>query len=839
MSKANLIPYLLGSVMVAAFASVPAAGQTAAQSEQEEPDAPASADPARTSSGQSSSETAAAGGQSASGEIIVTANRRAEPLARVGVSVAAVSAEQLAIFDVEQPQDLSRVVPGFQAVEAASTGAPVFILRGVGFDAPTVAISSPVGIYVDEVAVPYPYMSLGLAFDLERVEVLKGPQGTLYGRNTTGGLVNFIAAKPTATPEASLTASFGNFQTHEFEGFVSGPLGGGVRGRLAFQTLNREKGWQRSVTRDERLGELHRNAVRGTLEWGAGNPINVSATGTYWEQYGDTVAPQATEFLRDPALLTAEMRQSLIPNPRSNQQADFTPLSRQPNAELLRQLGIGDPDRPPLTQDTRFYSGTLRVNVELSGELTLASLTNYSDLRYDSVRDFGGLQTESLTQKSTGNIDSFSQEIRLLGEYPDFNWSVGGYYAKDDTDQQDLGFVGELTTITEGKAFLPFLNPLFGNRFSPQELQATFRNYAGFGESEVSVWAAFANLEYRFSDLFKMRAGARYTKDREEGSSCALNVNGGQTAFIDLLFPVLTNNFALPPVPRDGCYTLSADNTRFVEVQNRQSDENLAWRVAADFTPNENTLVYAVVSRGHKSGSFPVFAAANETQLTPVRPEQLTAYEAGVKLRLLERALSVNGSVFYYDYRDRQTFGRVPDVIFGSLLRIVNIPESETYGAEVEMNLRMGPYVTARGAVSYLKTKVKEFVGFDVKSAAGIPVNFAGAELPYSPEFTASGSLVADVPVSVALGLLGAVNFSYQSESSAVLGREPGFDIEPFTLVGLTVGVHDADRRWALEAFVNNVFDVYYFTSAQRGNETLLRYAGMPRTFGVRGTIKF
>lgn len=393
---------------------------------------------------------------------------------------------------------------------------------------------------------------------------------------------------------------------------------------VAFQTLNREKGWQRSVTRDERLGEFHRNAVRGTLEFEPGGRFSIAATGAYWEQYGDTVAPQATEFLRSPAVLTDEMRASIIPNPRSNSQADWTPRSRQPNADLMRRLGIGAPDRPPLRQNTRFYSGTLRAHLELSDELTLASLTNYSDLRYDSVRDFGGLQTESLTQQSTGNIDAFSQEVRLLGEHPNFNWSVGGYYAKDKMDQQDLGWVGELTTITEGKAFLPILNPLFGNRFSTDELQATFRNYAGFGESEVSVWAAFANLEYRFGDMFKVRAGARYTEDREEGSSCALNVNGGQTAFIDLLFPLLTNNFALPPVPRDGCYTLLADNSRFVEVQNFQKDDNLAWRIAADFTPNENTLFY-VVSRGHKTGSFPVFAAANETQLSPVSPEQLTA----------------------------------------------------------------------------------------------------------------------------------------------------------------------------------------------------------------------
>ena len=772
-------------------------------------------------------------------EIVVTANRRAEPLSRVGVSVAAVSSAQLALFDVQQPQDLRRVVPGFQAVEAASTGAPVYVLRGVGFDAPTPAISSPVGIYIDEVSVPYPYMSLGLAFDLERVEVLKGPQGTLYGRNTTGGLINFIAAKPTPDFRGSLTVGIGNYRSHELEGYVSGPLGGGFEARLGFQTLNREKGWQRSVTRGDRLGEFHRNALRGTVSFDSHNGLTVIATGSYWHQFGDTVAPQATEFLRDNASLTPAIAASLIPNPTNNSQADFTAASLQPNADLMRRLGIGDPDRPPLRQNTRFYSGTLSARLALSTEIALASLTNYSNLHYDSARDFGGLQTESLTQRSTGHIKSFSQEVRLLGEYTNFNWSVGGYYAKDKTDQQDLGFVGDLTTITGGKAFLPFLNSIFGSRFSADELQATFRNYAGFGDSRVSVLAGFANAEYRFNEQLKVRAGARYTKDRETGSSCALNVNGGQSAFIDLLFPLLTNNFSLPPVGRNSCYTLSSDNSAYVKVNNAQRNSSVAWRLGGDYTPNSNALFYASISRGYKTGSFPVFAAANASQLAPVKPEKLTAYELGTKLRFLNRSLSLNGDVFYYDYRDRQTFGRVPDLVFGSLLRIVNIPKSEVYGAEAEANLSFGRYFTARGSVAYLKTKVKNFVGFDTRSAAGTRVDFAGAALPYSPKLMASGSLSAEVPVGNDLSVLAAGNISYQSRSSAVLGREPGFDIDPFTLVGVKLGLHNTGSRWSVEGYINNLFDTYYFTSAQRGNETLLRYAGMPRTYGVRATVKF
>lgn len=824
--------YLVAGMMTACISYTAASAQAAVL-----PDAAAVATPAPVAPVQQA--PAATRPDNDAGDIVVTANRRSEPLSRVGVSVAAVGAQQLKLFNVEQPQDLRRVVPGFQALEAASTGAPVFVLRGVGFDSPTPATSSPVGIYMDEAAVPYPYMALGLAFDLERVEVLKGPQGTLYGRNATGGLVNFIAAKPTSTWQAAGALTVGSYSERDAEGFISGPISGSLRARIAFQTLNRLKGWQRSVTRpDDRLGKSYRDALRGTLEFEPSDRLNVTATGTYWKVTGDTQAPQAVDFLRNPALLTPEMAASLIPNVNDNRLADWTPQSRQPNQALMVNLGIGDPNRPPLGQHTRFYSGTLRAHLKLTDQISLASLSSYDDLKYNSIRDFGGLQTESLTQQSVGSIRSFSQEIRLLGEYDRINWSVGAYYAKDKNRQHDLGFVGDLTTITQFKAFLPFFNGLFGSPFTNNELQATFRNYAGFGNSTVSVKALFANAEAKLSDQVKIRAGARYTQDRESGSSCALNVNGGQTAFIDLIFPVATGQ-SLPPVSRNGCYTLSADNSRFEQVQSFQKKGNLAWRLGTDYTPNQNTLLYAVVSRGFKSGSFPVFAAANAVQLTPVRPEQLTAYEAGAKLRLLGRALSLNGSIFYYDYKDRQTFGRIPDLVFGSLLRIVNIPKSHSYGAEAEMNLRLTQYVTAHAGLAYLKTKVDEFTGFDVRSEAGTTVNFAGAAFPYSPKLMASGSLVADVPVNSSIAVLGAINANYQSRSSAVLGREPGFDIKSYTLVGVKAGVHDQRDRWSVEAFVNNVFNTYYYTSAQRGNETLLRYAGMPRTLGVRLGFKY
>ena len=164
-------------------------------------------------------------------------------------------------------RDLTNIVPGF-TVANSDLNTPVYTLRGVGFNTPNLSSASPVGVYVDEASFPYPYMGNGLIHDLERVEVLKGPQGTLYGRNTTGGLVNFITNRPTDEFEASITARVGNYESYGIDGFVSGPISDSWGARLAFSTLNANKGWQESVSRPgDRNGEKDRVSGRLLLDF--------------------------------------------------------------------------------------------------------------------------------------------------------------------------------------------------------------------------------------------------------------------------------------------------------------------------------------------------------------------------------------------------------------------------------------------------------------------------------------------------------------------------------------------------------------------------------------------
>ena len=207
--------------------------------------------------------------------IVVTAQKRSQSVDDVGMSIQAFTGDTLRDSGVASASDLTQIVAGFN-FSRSNANTPIYTLRGVGFQTPNLSSTSPVGIYVDEVAYAFPYMGNGPLFDIERVEVLKGPQGTLYGRNTTGGLVNFITTKPGNFLEAKLRAEAGNYETYNIEGFVNLPLSDTLAVRLAGRAENRDRGWQRSRTRDERLGKVDRTGLRGTLAWEPTSALTVA-----------------------------------------------------------------------------------------------------------------------------------------------------------------------------------------------------------------------------------------------------------------------------------------------------------------------------------------------------------------------------------------------------------------------------------------------------------------------------------------------------------------------------------------------------------------------------------
>jgi outer membrane receptor protein involved in Fe transport len=298
-----------------------------------------------------SADTAPQADAGASQEIIVTAQRREQSLSDVPVSIQAFSSETLKNLRVTSTEDLQNVAPSLN-VSRGYQGIPIYTLRGVGFNTINLSSTSTVGTYLDEVALAYPFMNSGPIFDLERVEVLKGPQGTLYGRNTTAGLVNFITAKPKDTLSAGLTVEAGNFKTFNSEGFLNLPLGEDTAARIAFRTEDSYQGWQKSASRNERLGEVHRYGGRATLTSRPvdGMKIEIGANG--WINKSEPLAGQAVGFTpnTDPAngtlfsLFNAPGVADFIAANKNNwdqDHADWAPLSQR-GPDIGRGAGISD-----------------------------------------------------------------------------------------------------------------------------------------------------------------------------------------------------------------------------------------------------------------------------------------------------------------------------------------------------------------------------------------------------------------------------------------------------------------------------------------------------------------
>jgi len=352
-------------------------------------------------------------GASIADEIVVTAEKREGSASRIGMSIIALSGEAMEAAQVRDTRDLVSFVPGFTAAQSV-TNTPIYSLRGIGFNTPNLSSTSPVGVYVNETAYAFPYMTQQTSFDLERVEVLKGPQGTLYGRNTTGGLIKFVTAKPTRDFDAQAEIGLGSYQTLTSRGHVSGPLSDTLGVRLAWTSENSFKGWQKSVTREERLGEKDRQAARLTLHWEPSSSFSAQLLASFWRDRSDTQAPQAILYAPETpafALPDAAIAPSLLLQGK-NGQADWTPAN-VPGPKAY------SPQRPAYRSDGKFYSVALELAYEFGGGVTLNSATAFNRVSRHDMNDVNGVPFETLSYEPRGSINSVSQEIRLANSTPE------------------------------------------------------------------------------------------------------------------------------------------------------------------------------------------------------------------------------------------------------------------------------------------------------------------------------------------------------------------------------------------------------------------------------------
>ena len=790
--------------------------------------------------------------------IIVTANRREEAITDVGVSIQAFSGEQLDNLQVNSTEDLQAVVPSLN-VSRGYQGIPIYTLRGIGFNTINLSATSTVGTYQDEVALAYPFMNSGPVYDLNRVEVLKGPQGTLYGRNTTGGLVNFISAKPEFGDfNASIALEGGSESTLNTEGHINVPFGDAVAVRAAWRTERSWDGWQKSVSRNETQGEVERYGGRLTIAAEPVPDMRIELAGNFWINKSDTLAAQAVGFTSntDPAngtlfsLFNAPGLADYVAdnaNSWKSDTADWQPLDAR-----AQNIGRGTGIDQPNAEDSNFYGLRAMLQFDFTPDISFISLTGFNHVKRDATYDWSGAPYEILSQRAEGEIDSLSQEIRFQGVTGPAEWVVGGYYANDKVTDTNQTLLGENANVGAIRGLILAPQPALGGGsiysfwaglgyapYSVSDVLTSFRTYRDEAEFDVETWSVFASADWSIGETLTLTTGVRYTKDTQDYEGCSRDLNGSMLPNVNLFnrfFFLTTYGAFTTPISENQCNTFDVDTLTFGPVTSRLDEDNVAWRGALTWEPNDDTLVYASVSRGYKSGSTPVNAANIATQNRPARQEQLTAYEVGTKLSLANRRFNLNLAGFYYDYTDKQLAVYFADPIYTTLLRLDNIPNSRAYGIDGDFTWFATDELTLSVAATWLQT---EIIGYQGINAAGGPEDYDGYAFPYSPEFSGAATITYDTPITDGLGIRAIANGRYQSSTSSTIEDFSPLAIDSYGLLNASLALYDLGGAWEASVWGRNITDTYYWASAATNANTAVRFPGRSASYGATVRLRF
>jgi iron complex outermembrane receptor protein len=569
-------------------------------------------------------------------EVVVTAQRREESVQNVGIAISVLSGQSLADKSITNVVDLQNAIPSLQVEPAFGSGQPQYRIRGVGFLDYTSNNASPVGVSVDDVAFALPIQTQGQLFDIDRIEVLRGPQGTLYGRNTTGGQINFISNRPTADTHAGFTAEYGSHNEVNAEGYVSGSITDGLLGRLSLAT---EQGgaWQRNRDTGQSLGKKNKIAGRGQLRWDPSEGISFRLD---FHLSQDKSEETGLHLLKAYTPYNAGAGGPAIPADTSRYATGW-----RLDPVFAKIIGIDAASKPGV--DNSNNGVDLTANIEFGGA-RLTSITAYNKMIRREYSDWDATQYYDSDEYFRSNLDVFSQELRIASTGPGpLGWVGGVFYSDQNLDEN---FYSDFSDANIG----------FPAGTTPQIVLTKYGQKANsFGE--------FGQVNYRFNDVLKGTLGVREDHETRE----LVNLNTGVLAG--------------PPIPSFTGGGL-----------NRSITSNLpSGKIELDYTPVNKTLIYWSISRGVKSGGFTAHNTTTAPAADAFEPEKLTAYEVGVKSDVT-RALRINGAVFYYRYKDQQILGKVFDATSQSYIGRFGNADSRISGGEVELEWQPlgGLYVT-------------------------------------------------------------------------------------------------------------------------------------------------
>ena len=660
------------------------------------------------------------------GEIIVTAQKRGENIQKVPIAITALSGDMLAQDGVVTTLDLTQAVPGLQINNLFQSSNPTIFLRGVGVNDFNPASSGAVGVTVDDVFLNSGVGQLFAIFDIDRVEVLKGPQGTLYGRNTTGGVINYATKRPSFSPDFSASATAGRFNQLFFEAAGGGAL---IEDKLAARaslTVKRRDGWAVNLQDGRDINDLETYAGRlqflltPSSDIEIHNKIEGGVTKSSALGHQSLGIFNATE--NRPCTGAEIVARTICVNPITGYQA---------NADIDKFNTNVLNNSEKLTN----FADRLLVSID-TGDINITSVTafvyNKRELNQDvDYSPFAIAELPLWTEKS----EQVSQELRISsnGGGP-LKWIVGAYYL-----QERLSSLVNFALLRE---FNPDpTQPFFDPASSIMTVERDFTQ-------RTTSKAVFAQLDYELTDRLTATAGIRYTDDRKKLSfiTYAGPVNpdsNSQARLQDRLLGFIDSN------PGNGTIDLPSRNVTTLKKP--------TWRLALAYQAAPTVNAYASYSRGVRSGGYNTGALFSGIEFNEVDSETIDAFEVGLKSDLLDRRLRLNLAAFYYDYRNLQVFSLEPDPNGAAPIQRLQNADAEIYGAEVDIQARPVSGLDIQLGAAYVHATYSDFVD-------PIRGDFRGNNLDKAPRLQMTGRATYSYDISDDwTGRIGA-DFSYQSK---------------------------------------------------------------------------
>ncbi|NNE57626.1 MAG: TonB-dependent receptor [Hellea sp.] len=766
-------------------------------------------------------------------EIIITATKRAESIQDVPIAVTAIQPEQLAEQGVVNIQNLSSVAPSFAASNAQiASGSVVLRIRGVGTTSNNIGFESAVGIFVDGAYQSRPGVALSEFVDVERVEVLRGPQGTLFGRNTSAGALNITNVRPDLDESGGfVNATYGNYEHMSLQGAVNIPLvEGKVAARLTGAIRDRE-GYVKIYDRNgQKLGTsngVEQHLLRGQI----GFETNGGVTGRVIADYAksNSVCCSAVELLQATIETDLSFRNVGLGH-RGGMAGPDVAISPTDTAAMQRAMDnkIATSNQVPDPSNKQFGI-TAEIEVPVSDNADLVYIGSYRDYEAAEIYDsaFSGLDVFNVArnpQPGGGTfIDTMTHELRLQGDAMDgaLSWLVGAYYSDEDINQtvyfelgEDYGeLVGALFFNATGGTLGP--NPLsvFAGGLDPAGTNAT-NAYTQDSKS----FSVFTHNVFDVTDDFSLTLGLRYSDESKDGSFSQPSVNNPLcNAIIGAITgggvpgPFINNVFGT------GCFafTAPADHPAAGALPLPRTfadtfeDDELIYTGKASYEFSPDATAYVSYTHGYKSGGFNLDSTAAIGGSDPrFLSEEVDAMEAGLKAKLADGRMSLNIAVFKEDFENFQVLE-----FTGAQFVTFNVPKAETKGIEVELQGKVTDNLSINGGLTLLD--------------ANYPDDCAGNQTAINVT-ALCGNTLTNAPKTV--GIFGAKYEGYinndltfflsgqarhesdrRTSTQAVIlasGAPNPFDIqESNTKVNLRAGIGNEDQDWSLEAWATNLFD--------------------------------